>query len=267
MKEQSNILERILERKAEEIAERQTQWTLTELDVAARAQQEPRGFADAIHRSIVIEQSAVIAEVKKASPSGGVIRENFDVAAIASSYAQHGATCISVLTDQDFFQGHNDYLRYAREASGLPVLRKDFVIDPWQVLESRAIGADCVLLIVAALADAQLAELVSVIAECGMDVLVEVHDRGELQRALQVSPRLIGINNRDLRTFKIRLETTLDMVDDIPDGQLLVTESGIRDKDDVRRMQSAGVNAFLVGDVFLRSLDPGAKLSALFSSN
>ena len=266
MKEKPDILQRILERKVEEIAERQAQWTLAELEIVVRQQEDPRGFADAIRRSIVAGQVAVIAEVKKASPSRGVIRKDFEVASIASSYAQHGATCLSVLTDQDFFQGHNDYVEQAREVCGLPVLRKDFVIDPWQVTESRAIGADCVLLIVAALADGQLAELASVAAECEMDVLVEVHDRDELDSALLVSPCLIGINNRDLRTFETRLETTLEMVDQIPDDQLLVTESGIHDRGDVKRMRAAGVHAFLIGEAFLRSPDPGAKLSALFKN-
>ena len=267
MKQQPDILKRILEHKVEEIAERQSQQTLADLEATAREQQEPRGFANAIRRSIAGGQSAVIAEVKKASPSRGVIREDFEVTAIANSYAQHGATCLSVLTDQAFFQGHNDYLGQAREASGLPVLRKDFVIDPWQVAESRAIGADCVLLIVAALADGQLAELASVAAECGMDVLVEIHDRVELDSALLISPHIIGINNRDLRTFETRLETTLEMVDQIPDYQLLVTESGIHNKNDVEQMRAAGVHAFLIGEAFLRSPDPGAKLSTLFEND
>jgi indole-3-glycerol phosphate synthase len=264
MKDSSDILERIVARKVEEIAERQLLYKLTDLEVAVKNQEGPRGFVDAIAAALIAGKAAVIAEVKKASPSKGVIRPDFDPEMIAASYARHGATCLSVVTDADFFQGQNEFLTGSRATSGLPTLRKDFVIDPWQVAESRAIGADCVLLIVAALEDAQMAELAAASSSYGMDVLLEVHDRQELERALAVGPRLIGINNRNLHTFETRLETTLELLDEIPGDQLVVTESGIASAGDVARMRTAGVHAFLIGETLLRTTDPGETLVALF---
>ena len=264
MKDPSDILERIVSRKVDEIAERRVLHNLADLEVAARSQEDPRGFADAITATLITGKVAVIAEVKKASPSKGVIRPDFNPEMIAASYARHGATCLSVLTDVDFFQGQNEFLTGARAASGLPTLRKDFVIDPWQVTESRVIGADCVLLIAAALEDAQMAELAAAAVAYGMDVLLEVHDRQELERALAVGPRLIGINNRNLHTFETRLETTLELLGEIPGDQLVVTESGITSAGDVARMRAGGVHAFLIGETLLRAPDPGEKLATLF---
>ena len=264
MKNASDILERIVARKAVEIAERRVLHNLADLEVVAKNQEDPRGFVDAITAALITGKAAVIAEVKRASPSKGVIRPDFNPEMIAASYARHGATCLSVLTDVDFFQGQNEFLTGARAASGLPTLRKDFVIDPWQVAESRAIGADCILLIAAVLEDVQMAELVAAAAAYGMDVLLEVHDRQELQRALAVAPRLIGINNRNLHTFETRLETTLELLGEIPRDQLVVTESGISSAGDVARMRTGGVHAFLIGETLLRAPDPGEKLAALF---
>ena len=207
----------------------------------------------------------MIAEIKKASPSKGILRADFDPVAIAKSYASAGACCLSVLTDRKFFQGSEEFLTSAREASGLPVLRKDFIIDPYQVYEARLIGADCVLLIVAALGDASLAELLILARDLGMDVLVEVHDESELERALRVDARLIGINNRDLRSFETRLETTLRLLDQIPNDRLVVTESGIHTRDDVSLMRSNGVSVFLVGEAFMKADDPGERLRDLFA--
>lgn len=262
----SDILEKILARKAEEIAERRSRVPLA--DVVARAADAApvRGFADALNAMIAQGDPAVIAEVKKASPSKGVIRPDFRPADIAVSYEFGGAACLSVLTDVDFFQGHDDYLRQAREACTLPVLRKDFTVDPYQVYEARALGADCILLIVAALDDAQLVELSDVAMQLDMDVLVEVHDIDELERALQVPVPLIGINNRNLRTFEVSLDTTLAMKDAVPRDRLLVTESGILVPEDVARMRAAGVNAFLVGETFMRAEEPGEALRQLFFS-
>jgi len=208
---------------------------------------------------------AVIAEIKKASPSKGLLREDFDPPAIARSYERHGAACLSVLTDADFFQGCEAYLQQARAACGLPVLRKDFIIDPYQVYEARVIGADCILLIVAALDDSALRELAQLAAELHMDVLVEVHDAGELQRALALNTPLIGINNRNLRSFETRLETTLDLLEHIPADCIVITESGIHSRDDVALLRGRGVNAFLVGEAFMRAPDPGEALAKLFS--
>jgi indole-3-glycerol phosphate synthase len=262
----SDILQKILARKAEEIRERSARNGLDEL--AARCADLPgtRGFADAIEETIASGDAAVIAEIKKASPSKGVIRADFDPAAIAASYARGGATCLSVLTDVDFFQGADAYLQQARAACSLPVLRKDFVIDPYQVYEARALGADCILLIVSALDDAALLELSLLAADLDMDVLVEVHDAEELERALDVPSRLVGINNRNLRTFDVSLETTLALKDRVPADRLLVTESGIVTSADVARMRTAGVHAFLVGETFMRTPDPGAELKRLFDS-
>ncbi|MEO1846146.1 MAG: indole-3-glycerol phosphate synthase TrpC, partial [Pseudomonadota bacterium] len=203
---------------------------------------------------------------KKASPSKGLIREDFDPAAIAASYQAGGASCLSVLTDRDFFQGGESHLVAARAACTLPVLRKDFMIDPWQVVESRAIGADCILLIVAALEQAQMVELAATAADLAMDVLVEVHDGAELDRALELAPTLVGINNRDLHTFNTTLETTLALAPRVPGDTMLVTESGIHTVEDVTRMREAGINAFLVGEAFMRQEDPGAHLSLLFGT-
>jgi indole-3-glycerol phosphate synthase len=261
----ADILQRILARKAEEVAERAGRVPLAE--VRARAADAPptRGFADALKARIAAGGAGVIAEVKKASPSKGVIRADFDPAAIARSYETGGAACLSVLTDVDFFQGHDDYLVQARAACALPVLRKDFVVHPYQVHEARALGADCVLLIVAALQDAPLAHLAELAMSLGMDVLVEVHDLDELERALPVPAPLLGINNRSLRTFEVSLEATLAMKDAVPRDRLLVTESGIHAPADVAMMRAAGVHAFLVGEAFMRAPDPGTELARLFA--
>ncbi|WP_045726677.1 indole-3-glycerol phosphate synthase TrpC [Xanthomonas sp. GPE 39] len=262
----SDILRTILARKTEEIAERSARVPLTELVARAEAMPSTRGFARALQAAIANGDPAVIAEVKKASPSKGVIRPDFHPADIAVSYQFGGAACLSVLTDQDFFQGHDRYLQQAREACTLPVLRKDFTIDPYQVYEARVLGADCILLIVAALDDLQLAELSSLALHLGMDVLVEVHDIDELERALQVPAPLIGINNRNLRTFEVSLQTTLSMKEAVPRDRLLVTESGILSQADVAMMRTAGVHAFLVGEAFMRAEEPGEALRQLFFS-
>lgn len=259
------ILRRILARKAEEVASRRNHCSLADLESRIRDQLPARGFADALAARVGRAEAAVIAEVKKASPSKGVIREDFDPAAIAASYQAGGATCLSVLTDIDFFQGSDDYLQAARAACGLPVIRKDFTIDPYQVVEARAIGADAVLLIVAALADEQMRELAETAAEVGVDVLVEVHDRAELERALELDTRLVGINNRDLHSFDMRLETTLALLPYIPADRVVVTESGIHTREDVALMRSNNVHAFLVGEAFMRAEEPGEKLRELFA--
>ncbi|MDB3944722.1 indole-3-glycerol phosphate synthase TrpC [Gammaproteobacteria bacterium] len=266
MKAPANILERILARKREEITRRQREHTLDQLYEQVKEQPAPRGFTRALRSRIDTQRAAVIAEVKKASPSKGLIRENFDPASIAASYQAGGASCLSVLTDRDFFQGAENHLVAARAACALPVLRKDFMIDSWQVVESRAIGADCILLIVAALQQAQMIELAATAADLAMDVLVEVHDGAELDRALQLAPTLVGINNRDLRTFNTTLETTLALAPRVPSDTMLVTESGIHTVEDVTRMREAGINAFLVGEAFMRQEDPGAHLSLLFDA-
>ncbi len=285
----SDILQRILARKAEEIRERSVQMPQRELSARCAEMPPTRDFSAALRAKIAQGLPAVIAEIKQASPSRGVIRAGagFDPAAIARSYAAAGAACLSVLTDVDFFQGSDAFLRLAREACALPVLRKDFVIDAYQVYEARALGADCILLIVAALDDAALRELGLLAAELGMDALVEVHDGEQLERALKCSPvaahrvsaattgsagplqhpcpaQLVGINNRDLRTFEVSLDTTLRLQDRIPAGRMLVTESGIASPEDVRRMRAHGVHAFLVGEACMRAADPGAELRRLF---
>ena len=260
----SDILNTILARKAEEIADRSARMPLAEL-IARVADASPvRGFANALHERIGTGDAAVIAEIKKASPSKGVIRPDFRPAEIAMSYEFGGAACLSVLTDVDFFQGADAYLQEAREACTLPVLRKDFTIDPYQVHEARVLGADCILLIVAALDDGQLVDLSGLAMELDMDVLVEVHDIDELERALQVPVPLVGINNRNLRTFEVSLDTTLAMKDAVPKDRLLVTESGIVVPEDVATMRDAGVNAFLVGETFMRAEEPGEALRQLF---
>jgi indole-3-glycerol phosphate synthase len=260
----SDILNRIIAVKREEIAAARPRRSAADLQELAGAQSAPRGFAAAMQARVARGDAAVIAEIKKASPSKGVLREHFDPAAIAASYERHGAACLSVLTDVQFFQGHEDYLRAARAACALPVIRKDFMIDPYQVVEARAMGADCILLIAACLGDGQMAELEAAAFEHGLDVLVEVHDGAELDRALRLRTPLVGINNRNLRTFEVTLETTLGLLDRVPSGRLLVTESGILAQADVQKMRAAGVHAFLVGEAFMRATDPGAALASLF---
>ena len=262
----SDILNTILARKTQEVAERSARVPLAALQARVAGAPPVRGFARALQAAIANGDAAVIAEVKKASPSKGVIRPDFHPADIAVSYEFGGAACLSVLTDVDFFQGADAYLQQAREACTLPVLRKDFVIDPYQVYEARVLGADCILLIVAALDDRQLAELSDLAMRLGMDVLVEVHDIDELERALQVPVPLVGINNRNLRTFEVSLDTTLSMKDAVPRDRLLVTESGILGPADVQLMRDAGVHAFLVGQAFMRQPDPGVALSDLFAA-
>ena len=260
----SDILHKILARKAEEVAERRLRVTLDEL-VAQVADLPPtRGFAAALESTISDGRAAVIAEVKKASPSQGVIRADFDPAAIARSYEVGGASCLSVLTDADFFQGSEAFLHQARAACALPVLRKDFTVDPYQVYEARVIGADAILLIVAALDDSALLEMALIAAELDLDVLVEVHDEAELERALEIPAPLIGVNNRNLRNFEVSLDTSLRLRELVPPNRLLVAESGIRTRGDVERLRSAGVNAFLVGEAFMRGADPGTQLATLF---
>lgn len=259
-----DILKRILARKAEEVAARQKMVPLEVLTKKAQLAPAPRGFVNRMRARIAEGNSAVIAEIKKASPSKGLLREDFNPAEIAKSYELHGATCLSVLTDIDFFQGADEYLVVARDACDLPVLRKDFVIDPYQVTEARALGADCILLIVAALSDSQLSELSDLAASLNMDALVEVHDKEELDRALALQNSMIGINNRNLHTFKTRLETTLELLESITDDRLVVTESGIHTASDVAVMREHNVNAFLVGETFMRADNPGSKLAELF---
>lgn len=258
------ILRRILARKAEEVAARRNRVSLGGLESRISEQSPARGFAAAMATRVAAGDPAVIAEAKKASPSKGVIRQDFQPAQIAASYQAGGATCLSVLTDIDFFQGSDEYLQQARAACELPVIRKDFTVDPYQVIEARAIGADAILLIVAALADDQMKELAHTAAEQSLDVLVEVHDRQELERALELETPLVGINNRDLHTFDMRLETTLDLLPHIPQGRVVVTESGIHSPADVALMREHDVHAFLVGEAFMRADEPGEKLRELF---
>ena len=264
----NDILKQILARKREEIADRKARVPLAELRARNADAPPTRGFAAALQQRTGAGQAAVIAEIKKASPSKGLIRADFDPAAIARSYEAGGATCLSVLTDVDFFQGSDAYLRAARDACSLPVLRKDFTVDVYQVHEARAIGADAILLIAAALDNAVLVNLHALAIECGLDVLVEVHNPVDLQRALMLTnpPRtLIGVNNRDLRTFETTIETTLSLKEAVPRDRLMVTESGIATRDDVARLRAAGVDAFLVGETFMRAPDPGAELARLFA--
>ncbi len=260
----SDILQKIVAVKHEEIAAARKKKPLEAMREDALSRVLTRDFVGALRRRIAAGQAAVIAEVKKASPSKGVLREDFIPADIAQSYAEHGAACLSVLTDRSFFQGSPDYLKQARASCDLPVLRKDFMVDPYQIYESRAMGADCVLLIAACLTDSQMAELESIALGLDMAVLVEVHDREELVRALRLKTPLVGINNRNLRTFEVSLDTTLAMLPEVPADRLLVTESGILSAQDVQRMRAAGVHAFLVGEAFMRADDPGAALAALF---
>lgn len=260
----SDILQRILAVKAEEIGAARERLPMAQMRVAARAAPPARDFTDALRAKIAAGSPAVIAEVKKASPSKGVLRAQFDPAAIAATYERHGAACLSVLTDGEFFQGKLDDLKAARAACALPVLRKDFMMDPYQVYEARAAGADCILLIVAALEPGRMRELEATADELGMAVLVEVHDGAELDAALALKTPLIGINNRNLRTFETTLETTLGLLEKIPAGRLVISESGILTTDDVARMRAHAVHAFLVGEAFMRAPDPGAELERLF---
>ena len=260
----SDILARILTTKAEEVIAAQLERPLNVVEEQARSVPPPRGFANAIRTRIAEGRPAVIAEIKRASPSKGVLRQAFDPAAIAASYARAGATCLSVLTDRPFFQGAPEFLVEARAAAPLPALRKEFIVDEYQVAESRALGADAILLIVAALDDARLAALESCAVAYGLDVLVEVHDAAELDRALKLATPLIGINNRNLRTFNVSLHTTIELLPRIPADRIVVTESGIVAQRDVAQMRRHGVHAFLVGEAFMRAPDPGAALNALF---
>jgi indole-3-glycerol phosphate synthase len=256
-----DILQKILARKAQEINERIKRLPLSELSQRLGDAPPVRGFVDAIRVRIAAGKPAVIAEIKKASPSKGILRHDFRPVEIAKSYEQHGATCLSVLTDVDFFQGSDDFLKAAREVCSLPVLRKDFTIDPYQVYEARVLGADCILLIVAALGDVELRELAQLASELGMDVLIEVHDQEELHRAMPLNTQLIGINNRNLHTFETRTETTIDLLPYISDNRIVVTESGIHAQSDMAFMRENRVNAFLIGEVFMRAEDPGKKLA------
>lgn len=259
------VLEKILARKAEEVAERRARVSLAELEEQAKIADAPRGFANALIKQAKEKQPAVIAEIKKASPSKGVIREVFIPEDIAKSYEKGGATCLSVLTDIDYFQGSDLFLQQARAACKLPVIRKDFMVDPYQIVEARALGADCVLLIVSALDDVKMAELAAVAKSVGLDVLVEVHDGDELERALKaLDTPLVGVNNRNLHTFEVSLENTLDLLPRIPRDRLVITESGIVNRADVELMEISGVYSFLVGETFMRAENPGAELQRLF---
>jgi indole-3-glycerol phosphate synthase len=270
MNDTPTILKKIIARKHEEVAERSARVSIADLKQRIADQQgsafDPRGFADALAESLSAGRPAVIAEIKKASPSKGVIRDPFEPAEIAASYERGGASCLSVLTDVDFFQGADEYLQQARSACALPVIRKDFIVDPYQIYEARALGADCILLIVAALTDEQLSDLTALTHELGMDVLIEVHNAEELERILPLNTRLVGINNRDLHTFEVSLENTFKLLDRIPSDRIIVTESGILTPEDVAAMQDRQVNAFLIGEAFMRAEDPGQQLARFFSA-
>ncbi len=259
-----DLLSQILATKAAEVAHRAATKPLAELRARIESAPPPRGFADAIESAIADGRPAVIAEIKKASPSRGVIRADFHPEALARDFAAHGAACLSVLTDETYFQGCDDHLRTARAACELPVIRKDFILDPYQIYESRLLGADAVLLIVAALGDPALGELAELAHALGLDVLVEAHNAAELARALALPCRLIGINNRNLRTFETRLDTTLDLLADIPRNRIVVTESGLHRRADIDRMRRHHVHAFLAGEALMRAAEPGAELQALF---
>ena len=261
----SDILNKIVAVKREEVAAGLQRKSLQAMRADAESRVLTRDFVGALRAKIAAGLPAVIAEIKKASPSKGVIREDFIPADIAQSYAEHGAACLSVLTDQSFFQGCNDFLKQARASCYLPVLRKDFMVDAYQIYESRVVGADCILLIAACLDDAQMADLEAIAHSLDMAVLVEVHDRAELDRALQLKTPLVGINNRNLHTFEVSLDTTLSLLKQVPADRLLVTESGIVSPDDVKRMRDADVHAYLVGEAFMRAADPGEALSTLFA--
>lgn len=261
----ADILTEIVEKKREEVAARQKSVPLSELKQILKRQHKPRGFVEALNKRVIRHQAAIIAEIKRASPSRGVIREDFVPVQIARSYERSGAACLSVLTDESFFQGSDEYLKEAKSATSLPVLRKDFTIAPYQVYEARAIGADCILLIVSILDIEQLHMLHDLAQGLGMDVLIEVHNKKELDAALTVSPGLLGINNRDLKTFDVDLNTTYDLLHDIPEGILVVTESGIKRRTDVAQMLTNDVSCFLVGEAFMREPDPGKAMEYLFS--
>jgi indole-3-glycerol phosphate synthase len=260
----ADVLDRILAVKAEEIARAKQHVDFTSVRREAESAGEPRDFVGALRAKIAAGQPAIIAEIKKASPSKGVLRDHFDPSAIAGSYAGHGAACLSVLTDEQFFQGRAEHLVAARKVSGLPVLRKDFVVDPYQVYESRALGADCILLIVAALAPGQMRELEAIAQSLAMAVLVEVHDESELDLALTLKTPLIGVNNRDLRSFRTSIDTTLRLMPRVPPSRMVVSESGITTAEDVARLRQAGVQAFLIGEAFMRRDDPGIELDSIF---
>lgn len=264
MTDTPDILKTILAKKHEEVARRKLGMPVANLQEIAGGVERPRGFYNALQSRVLAKKPAIIAEIKKASPSQGVIRENFQPIAIGQDYAMNGATCLSILTDKEFFQGSEAYLQMVREKTPLPVLRKDFMIDAYQIHEARALGADCILLIVAALEDGLMHELADLAESLGMDVLVEVHDAAELERALKLKTKLIGINNRNLRTFEQTLQTTLDLKASIPDDRLIVTESGIHTPEDVKLMLDNGVYAFLVGEAFMRAESPGQKMRELF---
>jgi indole-3-glycerol phosphate synthase len=261
----TNILDRIIATKKQEVAARRSQVSLTELRRKTADVESPRGFAAALHDAATNHNPGVIAEIKKASPSKGVIREDFRPQDIARSYASHGATCLSVLTDEQYFQGSDAYLTAVHSAVSLPIIRKDFTIDEYQIVEARALGADAILLIVAALNIMQLTVLNQAARDLGLDVLIEVHNELELDAALSQQPKLIGINNRNLKTFETNLSTTIDLLDKIPDGVTVVTESGISSPADIRLMREHDVHCFLIGEAFMRAADPGAALEALFS--
>ena len=260
-----DILKKIIHRKAEEVAERASRISQQQLADRLGDASPPRGFVRAIEAKISAHMAAVIAEVKKASPSKGLLRKNFHPADIARSYEQGGAACLSVLTDIDFFQGADEYLKQARAACSLPVLRKDFMIAPYQLYEARAMGADCILLIAACLEESQMKALSNLASQLGLDVLVEVHDGEELGRALELETKLIGINNRNLRTFETSLQTTIGLLEQIPEDRIIVTESGIHTPQDVALMQENNVHSFLVGEAFMRAEEPGSKLRELFA--
>lgn len=261
---EKDILETIVERKHEEVSSRRAQVPIFELKAQIRRQHNPRSFVDAIKKKTRRKQAAVIAEVKKASPSKGVIREDFDPIAIAQSYERSGATCLSVLTDVHFFQGSDQYLEMVKASSSLPVLRKDFIVEAYQVYEARAIGADCILLIAAILDIEKLHEFYDLAVNLGLDVLVEVHNRAELDKALTLSPAMIGVNNRNLKTFEVDLNTTLGLLSQIPKEVVVITESGIGQRADVDQMLSNDVYGFLVGEAFMREPNPGQALELLF---
>jgi indole-3-glycerol phosphate synthase len=261
----SDILDKIVAVKREEVAAAMVRKPLDVMRADAESRVLTRDFEGAMRAKLAAGQAAVIAEIKKASPSKGVLRADFIPADIAQSYAEHGAACLSVLTDKQFFQGSVDFLKQARASCDLPVLRKDFMVDPYQIYEARAMGADAILLIAACLDDAQMADMEAVAHRLDMAVLVEVHDRAELDRALKLKTRLVGVNNRNLKTFEVSLQTTLDLLPHVPADRLLVTESGILSADDVKRMREAQVNAFLVGEAFMRADEPGEALAKLFA--
>jgi indole-3-glycerol phosphate synthase len=261
----SDILDKIVAVKREEVAAAMVRKPLDVMRADAESRVLTRDFEGAMRAKLAAGQAAVIAEIKKASPSKGVLRADFIPADIAQSYAEHGAACLSVLTDKQFFHGSVDFLKQARASCDLPVLRKDFMVDPYQIYEARAMGADAILLIAACLDDAQMADMEAVAHRLDMAVLVEVHDRAELDRALKLKTRLVGVNNRNLKTFEVSLQTTLDLLPHVPADRLLVTESGILSADDVKRMREAQVNAFLVGEAFMRADEPGEALAKLFA--